>query len=201
MSPKSAHKSVNGTPADEDVFRQSLAGMARRMTSNAALRQDLLQEALVHLWLTQSRRPGQTRSWYLQSCRFHLQHYLASGRSIDSAKRRASQEHFTDNPEDGEGFLDEADSGNSVLTWVSAREIMSLLAQHLSPAEKAVLDHLAEGLGPREIGRALKISHTLVIRHRRRIAGLLTRLGIASSAAPPPAHANGKLRLAGIPSE
>src|SRR5258708_3403451 len=98
MSLKSVHKSANGPSTDDESFRQALAGMVRRMTSNATLRQDLLQEALVHQWLTQSRRPGQTRSWYLQSCKFHLQHYLASGRSIDSAKRRASQLHYADDP-------------------------------------------------------------------------------------------------------
>jgi DNA-directed RNA polymerase specialized sigma24 family protein len=196
MSLKSGPKNVTGVSGEEEALRAALAGMVRRLTSNAALRQDLLQEALVHLWLTQSRRPGQTRSWYLQSCKFHLQHYLASGRSIDSAKRRASQLYFGDSPEDGEGFPDEADAGNTVLTWVSAREIMSLLARHLSPSEKAVLDHLANGLGPREIGRELRISHTLVIRHRRRIASLLTRLGIASAPVAPAADPNGKPQVA-----
>src|SRR6266478_4185204 len=130
MSLKSASKSVSSPSADDEALRAALGSMVRRMTTNAALRQDLLQEALVHLWLTQSRRPGQTRSWSLQSCKFHLQHYLASGRSIDSAKRRASQLYCGDGSEDGEGFPDEADAGNTVLTWVSIREIMSLLARH-----------------------------------------------------------------------
>src|SRR5260370_14116744 len=181
---------------EEPSIQDSLIHMIRRMTSNPTLRDDLLQEALIHFWLTQSRRPGQTRSWYLQSCKFHLQHYLASGRSIDSAKRRASELNFGDSPEDGEGFPDEADAGNTVLTWVSAREIMSLLARHLSPSEKAVLDHLANGLGPREIGRELRISHTLVIRHRRRIASLLTGLGIASAPVAPVADPNGRPQVA-----
>src|SRR5216683_672776 len=84
---------------DDASLRESLAHIIRGLTPNAALREDLLQEAMIHLWLTETRRPGQTRSWYLQSCRFHLQHYLASGRSIDSAKRRSSQVHFDDQPD------------------------------------------------------------------------------------------------------
>src|SRR5260370_5489422 len=128
MSLKRASKRLSSASADDEALRAALGSMVRRMTTNAALRQDLLQEALVHLWLTQSRRPGQTRSWYLQSCKFHLQHYLASGRSIDSGKRRAGQLYLGDSPDDGDGFPDEADSGNTVLTWVSAREIMSLLS-------------------------------------------------------------------------
>ena len=164
---------------------QALAQMSRRFTANVALRQDLLQEAMVHLWLTETRRPGQTLSWYLQSCRFHLHHYLNSGRSIDSAKRWRDQLPLNDNPSGNECATERGDAGNSVLTNVSAREIMSLLAPLLSRQEQAVLDCLAEGLGPREIGRKLKLSHTMVIRHRHKIASLVAKLEL-----PPRCHSN-----------
>src|SRR6185436_709277 len=133
--------------------------MIRRMTPNTALRDDLFQEAMLHLWLTETRRPGQTKSWYLQSCLFHLKHCLKSGRSIDSAKRWQNQSRLDDCANDDEGSNEPGDSGNSVVTTVSAREIISLLKLHLSLPEQAVLDCLADGLGPREIGRKLKLSH------------------------------------------
>jgi len=160
---------------DELSTRDSLVRMVRRMTANLALREDLLQEALIHLWLTEARRSGQTRSWYLQSCKYHLLHYLASGRSVDSAKRRGGQLQAT-NDFDEWDLPEETDSGNSVLTWVSARDIIALLSPQLLPHEKAVLHCFADGLGPREIGRKLKMSHTMVIKHRRRIASLFNRL-------------------------
>ena len=118
---------------DELPTRDALVRMVRRMTANLALREDLLQEALIHLWLTESRRPNQTKSWYLQSCKYHLLHYLASGRSIDSGKRRASQIVNGQDWDDRDGFPEEIDSGNSVLTWVSARDIISLLSPQLLP--------------------------------------------------------------------
>ena len=170
---------------------EALAQMIRGLTPNTALRQDLLQEAMVHLWLTETRRPGQTRSWYLQSCRFHLQHYLNSGRSIDSGKRWRDQLVLNDNPSGNECATEPGDAGNSVLTSVSAREIMSLLAPLLSPQEQAVLDCLADGLGPREIGRKLKLSHTMVIRHRYKIASLVTKLELPSRRYFNPRGANG----------
>src|SRR5438874_13527896 len=75
----------------------------RRITENLASdlteREDLLQEALLHLWVTELRQPGQSVSWYLQSCRFHLQHYLARGRSVDSKKRSASRLDLLDGEE------------------------------------------------------------------------------------------------------
>jgi DNA-binding NarL/FixJ family response regulator len=78
--------------------------------------------------------------------------------------------------EEENGFGQQTDSGNSVVAWVSAREIISLLSARLPPQEKAVLGCLADGLGPREIGRKLHVSHTMVIKHRRKIASLLSHL-------------------------
>ena len=70
---------------DNSSTLESLKRLVSRTTSNRTLQQDLLQEAIIHLWLTETNRPNQTTSWYLQSCKFHIQHYMASGRSIDSA--------------------------------------------------------------------------------------------------------------------
>lgn len=180
---------------DEPSIQDSLLQIIRRMTGNPTLRDDLLQEALIHFWLTESRRPGQTKSWYLQSCKFHLQHYLASGRSLDSNKRKAGQtavEYWTDDQED---MFEQLDSGHSVITLVSTREIISLLSQQLLPHEKAVLHCLADGLGPREIGRRLNISHTMAIKHRCKIAQLLTRLEAPRPRAPSATHISNYVKM------
>ena len=186
-----------GVVDDAALMRGALTRMIRRLTPNPALREDLLQEAMVHLWLTQTRRPNQTRSWYLQSCRFHLQHYLNSGRSIDSGKRWRDQTPMTDHSEDEETAIETGDSGNSVVNSVSVREIMALLSSELTRQEQAVLDCLADGLGLREIGRKLKLSHTMVIRHRRKIAAVLTRLELPSPSRGLGSHTNGSRRLNG----
>ena len=79
--------------------------------------------------------------------------------------------------DDGEDwFADEADSGNSVYEVVSARDIISVLSPRLDRQERAVLECFADGLRVREIGRRLRVSHTMVIRHRRKIASLFKRL-------------------------
>jgi len=161
---------------DEPSAREVLTRLVQKLGSNPALWDDLHQEALIHLWVIEARRPGQTRSWYLQSCKFHLLHYLASGRSVDSIKRRDGQIHYEFQAEDQYDLYDLVDPGASVLSCVSARELLSLLSGHLLPHERDVLHCLADGLGPREIGRRLNISHTMVIKHRCKIAFLLSRL-------------------------
>lgn len=165
---------------NEVSVRDSVARMVRRITSHLALRDDLMQEALIHLWLTESRRPGQTLSWYLQSCKYHLLHYLSLGRSLDSAKRRFNQ-WPNDGEEDSDQKLSEIESsGDTVLTVVIARDIISMLAPHLTLVQRTVLYCFADGLGPREIGKRLGISHTMVIKHRTRIASILERLESSS---------------------
>ncbi len=124
---------------DEPTSREFLRRLVQNITSNPALWDDLLQEALIHLWITETRRPGQTKSWYLHSCKFHLLHYLASGRSVDSIKRRDGQIDFEAESDYEVGVRGVLDTGDSVLSAVCARELM-------------------------------------VIKHRCKIASLLTRL-------------------------
>ncbi len=161
---------------DELSTRDSLARMIRGLTGNAAFQDDLLQEALIHLWTMEIARSGQTRSWYLQSCKYHLQHYLAGGRSVDSAKRRDGRLELSADGEFENSFVEDFDSGSSLFDAVSARDIISLLSPRLDNQGRAVLKCLADGLRLREIGRRLNVSHTLVIRHRRKIASLYKRL-------------------------
>src|SRR5262249_34431706 len=137
-------------------------------------RDDLIQEGLIHLWLSQRQRPGQSTSWYLQGCRFHLQHYLEVGRSVDSHKRRAKRVEEQVLPDAlGDIWVAETD-----LDEVSARDIVKTMAGSLRPRERAVLDGLADGLSVSDIARRLNLSNPTVAKDRRRIARLAIRLGI-----------------------
>ena len=156
--------------------------MVSKLTSSVVLREDLMQEALTHLWLEEIRLPGQTQSWYLQSCRFHLQHYLENGRSIYSGKRREGQIHIDHQEENGELFaLGVTES--VAFSQAAEREVLSFLSTRLSPIEQTILKRLAEGNGVREIARQLGVSHPTVIKSRRKIAGLLRGLGIVGAEA------------------
>jgi len=170
---------------DEACSRETLRRIVGRLTSDPVLAEELVQEGLVHLWLLEERRPGQTRSWYLQNCKFHLQNYLKAGRSIDSRKREAGRMEFT-----GNELYDEDNS--DAYDQLSARDILSVLADHLSPRDNEILKRLADGLGVREIADQLRISHPAVIKHRRRIAILAQQLGI-----PPLPHAQHDSELVG----
>src|SRR5262245_31658086 len=66
---------------------ESLKKIVTRLTADQSLQEDLMQECRIRMWRLERERPGRTRSWYLQNCRFHVQHWLAAGRSVDSPKR------------------------------------------------------------------------------------------------------------------
>jgi DNA-directed RNA polymerase specialized sigma24 family protein len=162
---------------DDVRTRELLSRIVYRLSSDPSIRDDLMQEALVHLWLLEERRPGQRQSWYLQSCKFHLQNFLVAGRSVDSPKRRAGKIAYSDGG--GESlFAADADNDNAVFGQVSARDILSLLCGRLTPFEQSILTHLAEGLGAREIAERMDVTHPTVIKYRRKIASLAIRLGI-----------------------
>src|ERR1051326_3923486 len=158
---------------------EQLGKIVVRLTNNPALRDDLMQEALIHLWQVQEQTPGQTKNWYVQNCRFHLLHYLALGRSVDSPKRRASQVLPCEGEEEQDDWLDRFRGGtNNVLQDVSARDILNSLSKLLSSRQISILEWLAEGLGTREIAKRLGISHPMVIKHRRKIAAFAKKLSI-----------------------
>src|SRR5690242_4704157 len=118
-----------------------------KLTADPALQDDLTQEALVHLWLREQQIPGQTQSWYLQSCRFFLQNFMRHGRSVDSAKHFGSACVSTDleasmEKLDADGSLGQT----SVQALVSTREILDLLSKWLTPTERLILFCLADGL-------------------------------------------------------
>jgi len=145
------------------------------------LRQDLTQEALIHLWRVERERPGQTTSWYLQSCRFCLQHYLASGKSVDSIKRRAAQVPLFEEDSEAAEMFEQFTGECRELSHACARDIVSSISRRLKPKERAVLHCLADGLSTRDIAKRLNLSSPTVTKYRRNIAGFAAKLGIAKA--------------------
>jgi DNA-directed RNA polymerase specialized sigma24 family protein len=163
---------------DSDRIRKLLYRIVCLLTSDREFREDLYQEAILHLWLVEERHPGQSASWYLQNCKFHLQNYIAKGRSVDSPKRRNGRLSAVGNDEKIGELLSQPESDDTLLGQVSARDIISQLSSQLTPFEQSVLGYLAEGLKAREIAVQLNVSHPTVIKHRRKIASMAIKLGI-----------------------
>src|SRR5205809_7182293 len=110
---------------EQPATKEAILKIIKSITHCSALQDDLLQEALIHLWLMETRRPGQTHSWYLQSCKYHLLHYLASGCSVDSAKREGRSLQPPEDSADEEGHSKQRHTRNPVFTLVRGREIVS----------------------------------------------------------------------------
>ena len=143
-------------------------------------RDDLMQEGLIHLWQSEQERPGQSPSWYLQGCRFRLQHYLHAGRSLDSNKRRCNRVDLSSDDRHTTQTFDKIQVELDPHHFTSARDLLHAIAGSLKPKERAVLECLADGLSVTEIARRLGLSCPTVAKYRRRIAQIATRLGMAS---------------------
>jgi DNA-directed RNA polymerase specialized sigma24 family protein len=168
---------------EEPTAKEHLSRIVQRVSRNPTWHDDLMQEAVIHLWRIETENPGHTLSWYLQSCLFHLMNRLAAGRSTDSTKREHQRDLFTF---DGDEFSPEGVGEGPVCSEVIGREIILVLKGALAPLDQVILSHLADGFACREIARKLGISHPAVIKHRKRIAALAIRLGIA----PPDRNGN-----------
>jgi DNA-binding CsgD family transcriptional regulator len=165
---------------DEHVL-DSLGKIVSSVPHEASWRDDLMQEALLHLWRSEQERPGQTASWYLQGCRFRLQHYLGAGRSLDSTKRRFNRVVVAREGQTTTEVLDHLETSGIEFDEVSARDLQRTISASLRPPECAVLDCLADGLPTADIARRLRLSSPTVTKYRRKIAHLAAKLGMRSS--------------------
>ena len=166
----------------EDVrMCESLRRIVNGFTGDLALQQDMLQECLVCLWKIESEKPGRTRSWYLQNCRFHVQHWLAAGRSLDSHKRAVGGNRVAIHGTDEDTVLDCHHTNGELFETVSVRDLVATLTPLLKPAERLVLRGLAEGLVLRDIAAKSGISYPTALKYRRHIAALASRLGVYSA--------------------
>jgi DNA-binding CsgD family transcriptional regulator len=135
-----------------------------------------MQECLFHLWRTEREKPNHTTSWYLQSCRFHLQHWLAAGRSLDNP-RRGDREIV-----DGDGehpALSEYHTDGEFFEALCFRDTLSTLKSRLGKRQRVVLKGLVDGQTVTEIASTANLSYPTVLKYRSMIAGLTAKLGIA----------------------
>ena len=168
-----------GLLTDKTAVHRALLQMVIRLEENFHAREDLLQEALVCFWSRKRQYPGKRPSWYLQSVNFYLHHVKASGRSLDSPKRRGAQAVLADDCDGRDHSLDSLDLDEGIMSEVNAHEIIDLLLNRLELPERKIFERLVEGMGTRQIGRTLHVSHQSVIRHRLKIAMTALTLGIA----------------------
>ena len=158
-----------------ESLRQIIAGFRR----DPILQADMMQECLFHLWSIERAKPGRTRSWYLQSCRFHLQHWLSAGRSLDSLKRVNADKQVTIDGNEDHAALGEYHTNGELFETICFQDVVSTLAGRLKPRERAVLGGLASGFTLSEIVSRVRLSYPTALKYRREIASLSAKLGIS----------------------
>jgi DNA-directed RNA polymerase specialized sigma24 family protein len=176
----SALWNARGCPTRSGETPRQVRDLVRAEVHDVSLHEDFLQDALIHFWKSESQKPGQTPSWYLKSCWFHIQDRLVAGRSIDSFKRRHLQCPIPEESEDSEleEFGDFSSEAN-VVQNVAARDALEQLLRRLGPEDNAVLALLDQGYTICQIARRLCVSHPHVIRSRHRIAAMAIRIGFS----------------------
>jgi hypothetical protein len=179
-----ARNGAKGPLLEDANIRETLRRIVSGFSADPILQQDMLQECMICLWHAERKKPGRTTSWYLQHCRFHVQHWLVLGRSLDSPKRSSAANRITIDPSDDEPALQEYHTNGEVLDTVCARDLVFTLARHLNPTERVVLGCLAEGMVLREVACRSRLSYPTALKYRRKIAALTVKLGIGAPQSP-----------------
>ncbi len=160
--------------------QQRIRAIAHSLSPGDESEQDLAQEALLRLWLIETRSPGHRPSWYLQNCRRHLLDLLRSGRSLDAHKRRElrcpiATDLGNEDPEEDES--QPLACNDCILERVALFELMDLISPVLSHRAGVVLKLLIDGASVGDTARELGISPGAVRKHRRHIASAAALLG------------------------
>jgi DNA-directed RNA polymerase specialized sigma24 family protein len=176
---RKGRKELSAMLVEDALIHESLQQIVAVLTRDRVLHPDLMQECLIHLWKLQSEKPGHTRSWYLQNCRFHIQHWLASGRSVDSLKRNSTDKRIPISGNDEEPAWEEYYTSGDLFEGVSFHDVVSTVGRQLKPRQRQVLYGLADGMVLREIASELGLSYPTALKCRRTIARVITKLGIS----------------------
>jgi DNA-directed RNA polymerase specialized sigma24 family protein len=152
--------------------RNRVRRVVQRLSSDPDLCEDLLQEALLHFWLSERRSPGQTLGWHLRRCRVVARDYLRRGLSLDSLKRRGLACQIEDESQE------QPAAPGDLIEEVCASDTIAELSARLSPRERAVLFLLASGLGYSECLLKLHIAGAVLSRSLHRIRRVALQLGL-----------------------
>jgi len=133
--------------------------------------EDLYQETLLFLW--QQNRDGKLKnkndSYILQGCYYYLKNHLR--KYIKSKNRESDYNQYYNSSKQGQ----EIDNNNQLNYHSHSNYDMDEylyyddFKQVLSFKEKRLLNLKLKGLSSREIGRELGISHTMVLKIRKKI--------------------------------
>jgi RNA polymerase sigma factor (sigma-70 family) len=129
--------------------------------------QDLLQEALIHLWcdFQKGLLDDKTDSYILQGCYFHLKNYIR--KSQDSAIVLSLNSIMEEDGSHLEEILiaDNLASHDRVETLL----LIEAMGSGIGQRERDVLFFCLEGMTMREIGKRMGISHVSVVKIRNKI--------------------------------
>src|SRR5215475_4037116 len=72
---------------EDSRVRKRIESIISKMGARSQNGSELFQETIVHLWCIELIRPGQKQAWYLQSCRYFLQHKLHGDYHMEPKRR------------------------------------------------------------------------------------------------------------------
>ena len=165
---------------DQPEIQAILAHIVHNLTPDFHLRQDLRQEALIHLWKEETHHPGHAPNWYIHGCRNYLKNRLRMGKSIDSPKR-GDHACLIDDALEDTPRQDDALVAGSFLPSLIARDAAEQLSRRLTMVRPQLLILLRDGFTPSEIALELGMTPRAVNQNCRAIAAEAAHLDVRAA--------------------
>ena len=135
-----------------------LWAIARSLTVDLDVQEDLYQEMTIRLWQIQEEHPGTKESWYYQNCYHYAIDYLRRGKSVDSKLR------------DGVSLMElseEIVDGRNMELEIVVKMFVDRLTEQLNKNQIIILHYLTGGYKEEEIGKILGISQQAVSKQKK----------------------------------
>jgi DNA-directed RNA polymerase specialized sigma24 family protein len=133
--------------------------------------EDLYQEALFYLWqqYNTGKLKNKNKSYILQGCYYYLKNHIRKYVKYKDCQINSNSYYNTENPDKD---IDEGNRlGYSGSTTSGLDEYLYYdeFQKDLSSKEKVLLNLRLRGLSAREIGKELGVSHTMVLKMRKKM--------------------------------
>ena len=152
----------------------TLDAIAKKLTQDKALQEDLGQEMRMALWEQWQKTPDQTLSWYSQFCAHRAVDYLRRGQSIDS-KRRDGVERLSIETEQYEGSresLPQMVQNECEITYIR-RDLLKSIIHRFNDKQRRIIAGLFQGYTERDLGAIEGVSQQAINaqwKHMKKIA-------------------------------
>jgi len=156
-------------------IQEKLKAIASTLSGNRTDPEDLMQEMMIHLWQTETKKPGMTDSWYLQSCKFHARDCVRKGKSVDVKTRPDITIVPWENRDEQSGNSFEPVDPHDFRSQLMVNDLADYVTRKLDGDMKIVFQGIQNEMNLSDISRSMSVCHQKISYSKKKIAQIVRK--------------------------